>query len=167
MKKEKQTHKVKAKIKTAEQIDTLLSEKFRQDNTVVFTNGCFDILHPGHFHLLSSAKKPDDILIVGLNSDSSVSRLKGPGRPINNEESRALKLSALDYVDFVVLFSEDTPEKLIHTIKPNVLIKGGDYNRNTIVGSAFVRSYGGSVEIIPLLEGYSTTNIINNDKNQG
>lgn len=165
MKKEKQTHKVKAKIKTAEQLDTLLSEKFRQENIVVFTNGCFDILHKGHFHLLSSAKKPDNILIVGLNSDSSVTRLKGPGRPINNEESRALHLAALDYVDYVVLFPEDTPEKLIHTIKPNILIKGGDYDGDTIAGSEFVRSSGGRVEIIPLLEGYSTTGIINNGEN--
>ncbi len=162
MKKKKQTHKVKTKIKTAEQLDILLSEKFRKDNTVVFTNGCFDILHPGHFHLLSTAKKHGNILIVGLNSDSSVSRLKGPGRPINDEESRALKLAALDYVDYVVLFSEDTPEKLIHTIKPNILIKGGDYDGDTIVGSAFVKKSGGKVEIIPLLEGYSTTNIIKN-----
>ncbi len=122
MKKKKQSHKVKAKIKTAQQLETLLTEKFRRNNSVVFTNGCFDILHKGHFHLLSSAKNLGNILIVGLNSDSSVSRLKGPDRPINNEESRALLLAKLDYVDFVIIFTEDSPEKLIHAIKPNILI---------------------------------------------
>ena len=155
---------MKTKIQTAQQLEILLSENFRQNNTIVFTNGCFDILHKGHFHLLSSAKKLGDILIVGLNSDDSVSRLKGPERPVNKEESRGLLLVELDYVDYVVVFTEDTPEKLIHTIKPTILIKGGDYDGNTIVGSEFVRSIGGTVEIIPLLEGYSTTNIINKSK---
>ena len=127
---------------------------------IVFTNGCFDILHKGHISLLSKAADLGNILIVGVNTDASVKRLKkGPGRPINSEADRALLLSSLLFVDAVVLFDEDTPENLIHALLPNVLAKGGDYTIDTVVGAQAVLQHGGSVEIVPIVEGYSTTAI--------
>ena len=126
---------------------------------IVFTNGCFDLLHPGHIHLLNRAKALGQRLVVGLNADSSVSRLKGPSRPILGEHDRAAILGSLDCVDVVVIFGEDTPENLIRTLKPDVLVKGADYRRNEVVGREIVESYGGSVCLIQVLEGYSTTNI--------
>jgi D-beta-D-heptose 7-phosphate kinase/D-beta-D-heptose 1-phosphate adenosyltransferase len=128
---------------------------------IVFTNGCFDLLHPGHIHLLNQANELGDRLIVGLNSDASVRRLKGPGRPILNERDRAALVSSLDCVDLVVLFDEDTPKLLIETLRPHVLVKGSDYRPEEVVGRAFVESYGGQVHLVPLLEGYSTTAIAN------
>ncbi len=126
---------------------------------IAFTNGCFDILHAGHIHSLTQAASFADILIVGLNSDLSTKRLKGPDRPINNEQDRSLLLAALVMVDAVVLFEEDTPLELIQKVRPDVLVKGGDYTVDTVVGSKEVLSYGGSVEIIPLLPGLSTTGL--------
>ncbi len=126
---------------------------------VVFTNGCFDLLHPGHIHLLKSAKALGHRLIVGLNADSSVSRLKGPSRPILGEHDRAAVLGSMDCVDLVVIFGEDTPENLIRTLRPDMLVKGADYRHNEVVGREIVESYGGRVRLIPVLEGYSTTNI--------
>jgi D-beta-D-heptose 7-phosphate kinase/D-beta-D-heptose 1-phosphate adenosyltransferase len=128
---------------------------------IVFTNGCFDLLHPGHIHLLNQANELGDRLIVGLNSDASVRRLKGPGRPLLNERDRAALVSSLDCVDLVVLFDEDTPKLLIETLRPHVLVKGSDYRPEEVVGRAFVESYGGQVHLVPLLEGYSTTAIAN------
>ncbi len=127
---------------------------------IVFTNGCFDIIHAGHVSYLSKAKSYGDVLIVGLNTDDSVHRLKGKDRPINNENDRAIVLNALSFVDYVVLFDEDTPYKLIKQVKPDVLVKGGDYTIETVVGADFVTESGGIVRLIPLLENRSTTNIV-------
>ncbi|MCC6132018.1 MAG: D-glycero-beta-D-manno-heptose 1-phosphate adenylyltransferase [Acidobacteria bacterium] len=127
---------------------------------VVFTNGCFDLLHPGHVKLLTEARKLGDILIVGLNSDASVKRLKGDSRPILAEGDRAQVLGGLDAVDFVTIFEEDTPERLIEAVRPDVLVKGGDYTEDTVVGSTFVKSYGGRVALVPLVEGRSTTSMV-------
>jgi len=127
---------------------------------VVFTNGCFDILHAGHVHYLEQAKELGDELVVGLNSDSSVKTLKGPNRPINNLEERAKVLSSLKCVDRIVSFADETPIKLIKEIKPDVLVKGGDYKVKDVVGHKEIKSWGGEVKIIPLVTGLSTTNII-------
>ena len=127
---------------------------------IVFTNGCFDILHVGHISYLKQAKQLGDVLVIGVNSDESVRRLKGASRPINNAEDRMLLLSALDFVDYVVEFEEDTPAKLIEIIKPDVLVKGGDYKENEIVGADFVKDNGGIVKILPFVEGKSTTSIV-------
>lgn len=127
---------------------------------IVFTNGCFDILHAGHVRMLAEAKRQGDVLIVGLNSDASVSRLKGPSRPVNGAADRAEVLNGLASVDFVVEFSDDTPLSLIEAIRPDVLIKGGDYDTDTIVGADIVRTGGGRVATVPFVEGRSTTSII-------
>ena len=128
---------------------------------VVFTNGCFDILHRGHATYLAQARELGDLLVVGLNTDASVQRLKGPSRPINNQYDRAFLLASLACVDFVILFDEDTPEQLIHTVRPDVLVKGGDYTLDTIVGADFVLQNGGIVTTIPFVDGYSTTSTLN------
>ena len=127
---------------------------------VVFTNGCFDILHAGHIHLLTSCAAFGNHLIVALNADTSIKRLKGETRPVNNELSRAIILAALQCVDAVVLFSEDTPENLIHFLQPDVLVKGGDWQKDEIVGSNFVEANGGVVKTVSYLQGFSTTEII-------
>jgi D-glycero-beta-D-manno-heptose 1-phosphate adenylyltransferase len=127
--------------------------------TIAFTNGCFDLLHAGHVYSLEKAASFADVLIVGLNSDASTKNLKGEGRPINTEQNRALVLASLVMVDAVVLFDEATPLSLIQSIMPNVLLKGGDYTIDTIVGAKEVIANGGRVEIIPLVEGLSTTNL--------
>jgi D-glycero-beta-D-manno-heptose 1-phosphate adenylyltransferase len=127
---------------------------------VAFTNGCFDILHPGHIASLMEAAHHGDYLVIGLNSDASVKRLKGPERPVNSQESRALVLAALTMVDAVVLFDEDTPLELISKILPDVLVKGGDYTVEQIAGAKEVIANGGKVVINPIVEGFSTTNII-------
>ena len=131
---------------------------------IVFTNGCFDILHRGHVEYLSKAADMGDVLVVGLNTDASVKRLKGEGRPVNNEEARALVLASLSFVDAVVLFDEETPYELIKVVRPDVLVKGADYKPEEIVGYDIVTFYGGKVETVPLVEGYSTTSIISNLK---
>ncbi|MDE3144084.1 MAG: D-glycero-beta-D-manno-heptose 1-phosphate adenylyltransferase [Bacteroidota bacterium] len=128
--------------------------------TIAFTNGCFDILHEGHIFSLSQAAKEADYLIVGLNSDASTKRLKGNDRPINNEQSRALILANLMIVDAVVIFEEDTPLQLISSILPDVLVKGGDYTIEQIVGAKEVMANGGKVVINPIVQGFSTTGII-------
>jgi D-beta-D-heptose 7-phosphate kinase/D-beta-D-heptose 1-phosphate adenosyltransferase len=131
-----------------------------KSKTIAFTNGVFDILHEGHITVLSEAASFADVLIVGLNSDASVKKLKGDSRPVNNENSRALIIASLIMADAVVIFNEETPIELIKMIKPDVLIKGGDYNLDTMVGSKEVLEAGGRVEIIPIREGFSTTGII-------
>jgi rfaE bifunctional protein nucleotidyltransferase chain/domain len=131
-----------------------------QGRKIVFTNGCFDILHKGHVEYLSKARDLGDILIIGLNTDASVSRLKGSGRPVQDQSSRALVLASLRVVEAVVFFEEDTPYNLIDLVKPDVLVKGGDYTEENIVGADVVKANGGSVVIIPLVEGYSTSGII-------
>ena len=130
------------------------------EGKIVFTNGCFDLLHPGHVDYLTKAKALGDILIVGLNDDASVKRLKGNNRPIQPLKDRAVLLAALASVDHVVPFSEDTPLELIKVVKPDVLVKGGDYTMDQMIGKEFVESRGGSVNIIPFLEGYSTSKLV-------
>lgn len=130
------------------------------NKTVAFTNGVFDILHEGHIKVLAQAASMADILIVGINSDASVKRLKGNERPVNKEQSRALVLASLIMIDAVIIFEEDTPLNLIKSIMPDVLVKGGDYSLETIVGANEVIANGGKVEIIALEEGFSTTGII-------
>ena len=127
---------------------------------IVFTNGCFDLLHKGHVTYLQKARKLGDMLIVGINSDASVKRLKGADRPVNNEKDRAFVLGALDCVDKVVMFSEDTPEKLIRKIRPDVLVKGGDWKKENVVGGPFVESYGGKVRLIQFVKGFSTSGLL-------
>jgi len=127
---------------------------------IVFTNGVFDLLHPGHIDALVGARRAGDLLVVGLNSDESVRRLKGPERPVRSVAERAYVLAALAMVDVVVVFSEDTPLALILAMRPDVLVKGGDYVESTMVGAREVRAWGGEVAIIPLTPGQSTTSII-------
>jgi D-beta-D-heptose 7-phosphate kinase/D-beta-D-heptose 1-phosphate adenosyltransferase len=127
---------------------------------VAFTNGVFDLLHPGHIDLLAAARGTADALVVGVNSDDSVRRLKGPGRPVRSAAERALVLAAVEFVDLVVVFSEDTPLELVKALKPDVIVKGGDYSESTIVGAAEVESRGGRVVVVPLTPGQSTTAII-------
>jgi D-beta-D-heptose 7-phosphate kinase/D-beta-D-heptose 1-phosphate adenosyltransferase len=132
----------------------------KKNNKIVFTNGCFDIIHPGHIDYLKKAKALGDILVIGINSDSSIKRIKGAFRPINSENNRLKILEAFYFVDFLTIFNEDTPYNLIDLVKPDILVKGGDWNISEIVGKNIVEKYGGIVKIIPLLEGYSTSNII-------
>jgi rfaE bifunctional protein nucleotidyltransferase chain/domain len=131
-----------------------------QQGRVVFTNGVFDLLHPGHVDVLLGARRCGDALIVALNSDASVRRLKGPDRPVRSEAERAYVIAAFESVDCVVLFEEDTPLELVRALRPDVLVKGGDYTESTIVGAAEVRGWGGEVRVVPLTPGQSTTNII-------
>lgn len=131
---------------------------------VVFTNGCFDILHLGHITYLAQARQLGDALVVGLNSDASVRRLKGPSRPVNDQNARAKVLAALECVDYVVFFEEDTPLNIITQVVPDVLVKGGDYSIDNIVGADFVMQNGGKVLTIPFVNGFSTTSIIENLK---
>jgi rfaE bifunctional protein nucleotidyltransferase chain/domain len=127
---------------------------------LVFTNGVFDLLHPGHVDILLAARQEGDALVVGLNSDESVRRLKGPTRPVRSETERAYVIAALGMVDAVVLFEQDTPLELIRELAPNVLVKGGDYTESTVVGAPDVRARGGKVVIVPLTPGHSTTALV-------
>jgi rfaE bifunctional protein nucleotidyltransferase chain/domain len=127
---------------------------------IVFTNGCFDILHLGHIDYLEKARQLGDRLAIGINSDRSVSRLKGPSRPVQTEQARARMLAALQACDLVVFFEEDTPLELIKTLMPDILVKGDDYSLETIVGAKEVLAAGGKVETVPLVQGYSTTSLI-------
>ena len=135
-------------------------EDLRGKKRIVFTNGCFDIIHAGHCHYLSRARSLGDLLVVGLNSDSSVRRIKGPKRPVIPQEQRALVLDSLRPVDYVVIFEEDTPQRLIEAIRPDILVKGGDWELDKIVGREFVESYGGKVVTIPFEHDVSTSKII-------
>tara|TARA_B100000579_G_scaffold338815_1_gene290134 strand:+ start:1303 stop:1767 length:465 start_codon:yes stop_codon:yes gene_type:complete len=141
-------------------LDCQIKQLKEQQNSIVFTNGCFDLLHKGHIDLLNKASTFGDILIVGLNSDNSVKTLKGKDRPIENETRRSKKLLEISNVDYVIIFNSETPRDLIMKIMPDVLVKGGDYNKNDIVGSREVISTGGKVKIVPLTKGFSTTSII-------
>jgi len=131
-----------------------------ENSCIVFTNGCFDLLHPGHIDYLERARSLGDRLIIGINDDASISRLKGTKRPINNLADRAVMLAALHCVDLVVSFSEDTPFHLIDAMKPDILVKGGDYLADDIVGADIVRATGGCVIVMPFLEGHSSTKLI-------
>ena len=145
---------------TAEKCRDFLKKTY-PDKKIVFTNGCFDLLHYGHIHYLSQAKDLGDRLVTGVNSDQSVSRLKGAHRPIKDEKTRMCLLAALSCVDAVVLFEEDTPLGLIRKLVPHVLVKGGDWRPEQIVGSDFIKESGGTVQSLPFIEGYSTTNYEN------
>ena len=146
-------------------MSTSLAQAQRRDwaergEKVVFTNGCFDLVHPGHISLMRQARSECDRLIVGLNTDDSIRRLKGEGRPVTNENSRAIVLASLSDVDLVIPFAEDTPIKLIEAIKPDVLTKGADYTKETVVGADIVEAYGGRVHLASLKEVFSTTGTI-------
>ena len=135
-----------------------------QGKKIVFTNGCFDILHRGHLDLIANAADKGNILVVALNTDASVKRLKGEERPVNHEQDRMFQMASLLCVDAVCLFDEDTPEEIIKLLSPDVLVKGGDYTIDTIVGAQHVIANGGSVEVIPFVDGYSTSALIANIK---
>jgi rfaE bifunctional protein nucleotidyltransferase chain/domain len=139
----------------------IVKQSKENNKKIVFTNGCFDIIHSGHVSYLYETKGLGDILIIGLNSDNSIKRLKGEGRPINNQNDRAIVLSAMKPVDYVVLFDEDTPYNLIKAIIPDILTKGGDYTAEDIVGFDIVTENGGEVIVIDFVDGKSTTSIIN------
>ena len=134
---------------------------------VGFTNGCFDILHPGHIKVITAARAACDRLIVAINSDASTTKLKGADRPLQNERARAEVLAALEAVDLVVIFGEDTPLKLIERIKPSVLVKGGDYTREQVVGHDVVEAAGGEVLLVPTVQGFSTTSLVNRAREGG
>jgi D-glycero-beta-D-manno-heptose 1-phosphate adenylyltransferase len=151
---------IQHKLFTVDDLVRRISQWKFLGKTVAFTNGCFDILHRGHIYSLSQAAAEADYLVVGLNSDASTRGLKGPGRPINDEQSRALVLASLLMVDAVVIFDEPTPLNLITALKPDVLVKGGDYTIDNIVGAKEVMEHGGRVVINPIVEGFSTTSII-------
>lgn len=152
---------IEQKILNWEDLERRIAQWRILGKTVAFTNGCFDILHRGHISSLSEAAKEADYLVVGLNSDASTKRLKGEGRPLNDEQARAFVLASLVMVDAVVLFEQDTPLELIRLVKPDVIVKGGDYRVEQIVGSAEVLARGGRVVINPIVEGYSTTSLAN------
>jgi D-beta-D-heptose 7-phosphate kinase/D-beta-D-heptose 1-phosphate adenosyltransferase len=137
-----------------------LDSRRRAGQRVAFTNGCFDILHAGHVQYLQEARAQADILVVGVNSDASVRALKGPTRPVNALDARAVVLAGLQAVDYVAVFDEPTPIELICAIRPDVLVKGADYRREDVVGGEFVESYGGRVHLAPLREGFSTTGLL-------
>ena len=145
---------------TADELANQVKDWRSSGKKIVFTNGCFDVLHRGHIEYLAQASDMGDILIIGLNTDNSVKRLKGESRPVNDQHARSLLLAALSFVDAVTLFDEDTPFNLIKTIMPDILVKGGDYKKEDIVGHDIVKANGGKVITIPLTEGYSTTGMI-------
>ena len=140
-----------------EELKKIVSLAKSTEKKVVFTNGCFDIIHGGHIEFLQKAKALGDILVVGLNTDKSVKQLKGENRPIKSEKERANILAALKYIDYITLFNETTPEKLIQEIRPDILVKGDDYKIDEVVGREIVEGYGAKVELIPIVQGHSTT----------
>jgi len=152
--------KIKHKIISGDQITSLLKALRDEERRIVFTNGCFDVIHQGHINYLSQAADLGTFFIVGLNTDDSVKRLKGEGRPVQDETARAIIMAALEMVDAVILFDEDTPFELINLVKPDVLVKGGDYKAEEIVGYDIVSSYGGRVVTLGFLEGHSSSSII-------
>ncbi len=151
---------IKAKILALSKLKKELVRLRRAGKTIAFTNGCFDILHLGHVTYLEKSKKANRILVVGLNSDASVRRLKGPSRPVNPQQARAAVLAALESVDYVAVFNEDTPLKLIEALRPDILIKGADWKGKPVVGADVVRTYGGRVEFVKFVDNFSTTKII-------
>lgn len=161
----KKWNRVQDKIQDKEAIIKRLNIWRLKNDRIVFTNGCFDVLHKGHVQLLAKAADEGNRLIVGLNADASIKRLKGLERPIQGQESRALILASLQFVDAVVIFEEDTPLNLINFLKPDVIVKGGDYTENEIIGAKEVRENGGEVVIVPLVPDESTTSIVEKIKN--
>jgi D-beta-D-heptose 7-phosphate kinase/D-beta-D-heptose 1-phosphate adenosyltransferase len=153
------------KLKSAAEIVSIAAEARQRGQKVVFTNGCFDVLHRGHVHLLRQAKALGDLLIVALNSDRSVTTIKGPARPVMDQASRVELIAAMEMVDYVVVFDEPDPYELIEAIKPALLVKGGDWKIDEVVGADVVERNGGRVILIPYLEGFSTTKIIERMRN--
>ena len=152
---------IESKIKTTDDFAEQLAYHRFRDHKLVFTNGCFDILHLGHVDYLSKAADLGDVLIIGLNTDDSVSRIKGEKRPVQDQRSRSHVMASLKFVDYVILFNESTPYELIKFINPDILVKGGDYNVEEIVGYDIVTANGGKVFTIEITPGYSTTSILN------
>lgn len=153
---------IRSKIVGLSQLRKEVARLRKAGKTIAFTNGCFDILHYGHVSYLEKAKKADRVLVLGLNSDASVKRLKGPSRPVNPEPARASVVAALESIDFVTIFTEDTPEKLIRAIVPDILIKGADWKGKEVIGADIVKASGGKVEFIKYVDHFSTTKIIEN-----
>jgi D-glycero-beta-D-manno-heptose 1-phosphate adenylyltransferase len=151
---------VTSRICTWDQIERQCAVWRFKEKKIVFTNGCFDILHLGHLEYLAKALNFGDVLVIGLNSDASVKRIKGPGRPVNDEHARAVALASLSFVNAVVLFDQDTPHELIRLIRPDILVKGKDYAPTDIAGYDIVEAAGGKVLTIELTDGYSTTGLI-------
>jgi rfaE bifunctional protein nucleotidyltransferase chain/domain len=156
---------VSGKLKSLEDLKVIAADARSKGRSVVFTNGCFDLLHRGHVHVLREAKACGDLLITGVNSDKSVKKIKGPTRPVLPESDRSELLASLEMVDYVVLFDEPDPYELISAIRPNVLVKGGDWSDAKIVGADLVEEAGGRVVVIPYIKGFSTTEIIERIKN--
>ncbi|NQV01779.1 MAG: D-glycero-beta-D-manno-heptose 1-phosphate adenylyltransferase [Bacteroidia bacterium] len=152
--------RIKTKIFNREQIKNQCNIWRFEEKRIVFTNGCFDILHLGHIDYLTQAADLGDVLIIGLNSDNSVRAIKGPDRPINHEDARAIIIASLSFVTAVILFDEETPYELIKLVQPDILVKGADYAVDEIAGFDIVQAHGGEVVTIPLTEGYSTTDLI-------
>ena len=152
--------RIKGKIISMKKAGEIFTAAFREKNRIVFTNGCFDLLHRGHVYYLSKARDMGDLLVIGLNDDASVSAIKGPGRPVNDQRARAEVLGALSFVDYIIFFREQTPLELIKFLKPHILVKGDDYRKENIVGAPEVISWGGKVVTVPIIEGYSTSSII-------
>jgi rfaE bifunctional protein nucleotidyltransferase chain/domain len=148
---------ITSKIISREELSKQLSVWRLKDDKIVFTNGCFDLLHPGHILYLEEAARQGNRLVIGLNSDASVRRLKGESRPVNTGNDRALMLAALHFTDAVIFFDEDTPLELIRLVKPDVLVKGADYKEDDVVGADFVKNNAGQIMLIPFVEGYSST----------
>jgi len=153
-------NKINSKIFLLDDLKNQVNAWKQAEEDVVFTNGCFDIIHRGHIEVLAQTADLGDRLIIGLNSDTSIQKLKGKNRPIIEEQSRAILLASLEFVDAVVIFSEDTPLKLISALLPDVLAKGGDYEIETIVGHEIVQQNGGKVKLVPFVDGFSSTTII-------
>ena len=147
------------KVRNLSQLRRIVA-RLRRHNKIIFTNGCFDLLHPGHVQYLKKAKRQGGILIVGLNSDASVRRIKGKARPIFSQKDRARLLSSLPCVDYITIFGQDTPYQLIKALKPDILVKGADWRDKGVVGADLVRAWKGKIKLIPYLKGYSTTEIL-------
>jgi D-beta-D-heptose 7-phosphate kinase/D-beta-D-heptose 1-phosphate adenosyltransferase len=148
------------KLKSLDRLLSALQKERKKSKKIVFTNGCFDILHVGHVRYLKKARALGDRLVVALNTDASVKKLKGPTRPLTSQKDRAEVLSALECVDYLIFFNDSTPERLIRAIRPDFLVKGGDWKKEAIVGWKFVESYGGKVKSLPFVKGFSTTGLI-------
>ena len=161
----KHLEKIYDKILDEKSLEEMLKLWRKEGKTIVFSNGCFDILHRGHVEYLSKAADLGDVLIIGLNTDTSVKRIKGPSRPVNDEKARAVVLAALEFVDAIMFFDEDTPYNLIKRVQPDVLVKGKDYKAEDIVGYDIVINKGGKVETIELVDGFSTTKTIEKMQN--
>ena len=162
----KKLNKLKAKIFNIKDLSQIIKKWRLNGDKIIFTNGCFDLIHLGHLEILARSADLGDKLIVGINSDMSIKKIKGSSRPIIQEDSRAKQLAAIEFIDAVILFNEDTPYDLINILKPDVLTKGGDYKKNDIVGNELINKEQGDVVIIPLTQGFSTTSILEKIKNE-